>query len=246
MLPTSVALPFLLMILSVRTGERTLTAPLTYVFRLDPTYVTCDHECIVGGLRLVGRGFVLGQKVELSRGKLLGVQLLSPTELLLSLSFDAMNYFPGVTSIYIRDKDGRRAVGTATLLFVPAFNNLVLVGNECFSLDQGVGVVWVADCPAHGPAFHGKEVTIMAKRGCSVGASLAYGLAVDNTTGLIVVTKSVGVILMRKDDCVIIQVLPLGGASGVSARDGLACIVRTEVGLSCIDLRKFASPLARE
>jgi hypothetical protein len=207
---------------------------IPHITRVDPPIIFCEHECVVGGMKVSGQSFAVGQIIEVGNGKVLEARFVSATEIRLTLSFDEASFSPGWIRIRVISK-----MGASNPIF-PAFagrgNILAEIGSQCFILDQAASVVHVRDCPASNSPVHVRDGR--SDHACFLGASHANGFAVDKTTGLIVVTKSTGVLIVRPKDCRILQVVDRPWAGDVAALNGLACFVQPETSqMSCINLK---------
>jgi hypothetical protein len=164
---------------------------------IAPNVFSCAHECVVGNIVVSGFGFGPGQTVSVDYGKVLQANLRSPTEILLTLGFDSLSFSPGFIEIRVSSPVGTSNAGR--LAFTDAFNDMACVSQfRCVLLDQGSNMLRVFDLGSRQPTL---------VRSCFLGASLAYSVAEDDVTGLVVVAKPVGIAVVRPDDCRIVEVV---------------------------------------
>lgn len=173
-----------------------------------PDRIYCDHPCIVFNVKVIGSGFAMGQRVTVSPGNLLESRIVSGSQILLSLSFDALSFSPGLIRVTISAPTG--GSGSALMMFLGnGINTATANGSEIYNLDQGAGMVHVFDTPAVSGAI------VKPKRSCFIGASLASSMAFDNENGVVVVAKSNFIMLMRPDNCQIVRVIGLWAKQAV-------------------------------
>jgi len=93
--------------------------------------------------------------------------------------------------------------GEANLAFFGGKYLAHVNGTEAYFLDQESNTVGIFD-------LNGVTSGAMKpKRSCFVGASFTSDFAVDNKTSLIVIAKADSMVLMRPDDCQILNVVGL-------------------------------------
>lgn len=173
------------------------------IIEVTPRTFSCDSTCILGNIKVKGHGFDDAAVVHLSHGKLLEARYLSASELVLSIGFDSTSYSPGWIDISISTNKGMSNL--STMAFLGNTNTLVLAESHCFNLDQGASVVWDIDCDPRHSLIQNKVIT--AARGCFIGASLANGIAWDDKTKLVLLAKPNGILIMRMEDCAILQLV---------------------------------------
>jgi hypothetical protein len=190
--------------LGLRTNGRILAQLPPRITEITPGMISCDGPCIAGQIQVNGSGFAPGQLITLSSGKLLESHFVNNSQLLLTLSFDAENFSPGSIKVTISGPSG--STTQHNIMFIGNTNTARMLGSQVYNLDQGAEMVHVFELPA-GSVTKSTSGTLPLIRSCFLGASLANAMAVDDKTGLIVVTKSNFMILMRPGDCKIINVI---------------------------------------
>jgi hypothetical protein len=180
--------------------------------RITPDILRCDRECVIGNISISGSGFAVGQTVSISQGKLLEARLISDSQLLLTIGFDQTAYSPGWVRVTVSTRDHSTS---GNMAFLGNTNAAARLGSECFYLDQGNAMVWVFDC---GVATRNPGTVLVPRRGCFVGASFAGGIAADDKTGLIVIAKQYGILVMRPENCETVNVIGLPTTPASAAR----------------------------
>ncbi|RJQ14557.1 hypothetical protein C4553_00585 [Candidatus Parcubacteria bacterium] len=154
---------------SVTSSAATLTVnqPAPSITMVTPDNIFCLRECIIGNISVRGSGFSSSQSVSVSHGVLLGAQLVSSTEILLTVSFDQFTWSPGLVTITVNGPSG---TATGRLAFLGNLNTLTCSPTHCYQLEQGTGTVHVYEISS------GVKVNEF-----NVGR-LIYHIAVDNDT----------------------------------------------------------------
>lgn len=154
---------------------------------ITPGAVGCERECVVGGIRVIGSGFYNGGQITLSQpAKSFGGQVLSTTEIFLTLAFDAdvfqpeISYSPGWFDVTVSSPPGPGG-GTSNIgriAFVGSLNTLACLAADCFFLDQGIGKV------------HAYSIVSGTKTSEWNTGRLSYGITTDDGTGHVGTTHS--------------------------------------------------------
>lgn len=174
------------------------------ITKIEPELIFCNDACVAGNLRVLGSGFAPDQTVEVSHGALLNARFVNSSQIVLTLSFDSMDFWSDWVKITVSTPSGFRCSANA------AFDNgknmaTQSVGNRFYSLDQEDEMVRAFDTSFVAGNFK-KATTLKPVHSCFVGSSLAREIAVDDLTGLLVVLKSNFIVIMRPDDCEITRV----------------------------------------
>jgi hypothetical protein len=168
--------------------------------------IRCDGPCIIGNIKVSGSGFALGQRVSISVGKLLETRFVNSSQLLMTVCFDAQNFSQGYVKLIVSGPGG--SISSANMAFFTGRNMGQNIGTQLYSLDQGAEMVHVYDASTISINKSGSKLIPLA-HSCFVGASLANGIAADDSTGLIGVDKSNFIMFMRPDKCQITNVFGL-------------------------------------
>ncbi len=219
-------------------------APLPDITSVVPATIYADAEIIVGNIQVNGSGFAVGQTF-ITSGIVFGsgaiAQVVSPTQIALSLSFDTPHYSPGFITMNLCENSNGTNCGTpGTLAFLGARNYLASSSTgEWFFLDQAQGA------PSGQNGYVRKyKADGTAESNCYIGA-LLHSIAVDDVTGFFIVdgvaydasAQNGGAGSCDRSYTPYAQNLPSGTIMATAAKNGFTCFTQPSNNAAyCFDL----------